>query len=47
MNVPMCGISPDSDRLDPPLLPGERLDDLQCGGYRLKKSGDAFSLGKD
>ncbi|HIS02486.1 MAG TPA: methyltransferase [Candidatus Pullichristensenella avicola] len=45
--MPMCGISPDSDRLDPPLLPGERLDDLQCGGYRLIQRGDAFRFGTD
>lgn len=30
-----------------PLLPGERLDDLQCGGYRLIQRPDAFRFGTD
>ena len=29
------------------LLPGERLDDLQCGGYRLIQRPDAFRFGTD
>ena len=29
------------------LLPGERLDDLQCGGYRLIQRTDAFRFGTD
>lgn len=27
--------------------PGERLDDLQCGGYRLIQRPDAFRFGTD
>ena len=39
----MCGSLPPSDLL----LPGERLDDLQCGGYRLIQRPDAFRFGTD
>ena len=39
----MCGDLP----LSEPLLPGERLDDLQCGGYRLIQRPDAFRFGTD
>lgn len=28
-------------------MPGERLDDLQCGGYGLIQRGDAFRFGTD
>ncbi len=45
----MCGTSPNNEqsRQAVPLLPGERLDDLQCGGYRLIQRGDAFRFGTD
>ncbi len=39
----MCGSLPPSDLL----LPSERLDDLQCGGYRLIQRPDAFRFGTD
>lgn len=39
----MCGSLPLSDLL----LPSERLDDLQCGGYRLIQRPDAFRFGTD
>ena len=39
----MCGNLPPSEAL----LPGERLDDLQCGGYRLIQRPDAFRFGTD
>jgi len=38
----MCGTSGDAI-----LLPGERVDDLQCGGYRLIQRPDAFRFGTD
>ena len=42
----MCGTFPSLER-GVPLLPGERLDDLQCGGYRLIQRPDAFRFGTD
>ena len=30
-----------------PLLPGERLDDLQCDGLKLIQRPDAFRFGTD
>ncbi len=38
----MCGILGPVD-----LLPGERIDDLQCGGFRLIQRADAFRFGTD
>ena len=42
----MCGTSLSPER-GVALLPGERLDDLQCGGYRLIQRPDAFRFGTD
>ncbi len=39
----MCGSLP----LLGSAFPGERLDDLQCGGYRLIQRPDAFRFGTD
>lgn len=40
----MCG---NSRKTEVPLNPGERIDDLQCGGYRLIQRPDAFRFGTD